>query len=143
MKAQVIYATVTGHSKKIAQAIANKTGLPVSDIKNNPQISSCDLLFIISGIYGAENKSELLEYVKKLQPQNIKQVVLITSSTRNTPQGSLRQVLTGLGHTVEDEEFHCEGSFLLKSFGHPNRSEIDNAVRFVENRIEQVLKHAE
>lgn len=143
MKAQVIYATMTGHSKKIAQAIANKTGLPISDIKHNPQITSCDLLFIVSGIYGAENKPELLTFVKNLSPQNIKRIVLLTSSTRNIPQGSLRRVLTELGHNVEVEEFVCEGSFLFKSFGHPNHSEIDGAVKFVESQINKVARNVQ
>ena len=143
MKAQVIYATMTGHSKKIAQEIADKTGIPISNIKNNPQISSCDLLFIISGIYGGENKPELLTFAKNLSPQSIKRVVLMTSSTRNTPQGSLRRVLTEAGHTVEAEEFVCEGSFLLKSFRHPNRDEIASAVKFVETKMNKVSKQDE
>jgi flavodoxin len=132
MNAQIIYATMTGHSRKIAQAIANKTGMPIYDINKEPKIQPCDLLFIVGGIYGGEYKAELLEFAKNLPVQNVKRIALLTSSTRNSAQGSLRRVLNEAGHTVEEKEFLCKGSFLFKSFRHPNQSEIDDAVKFVE-----------
>lgn len=66
MKAQILHATTTGHSRKIAEAIAKNMGIPVYNLKSNPQIPPCDLLFIVSGIYGGEVKPELLAFAKGL-----------------------------------------------------------------------------
>lgn len=131
MNTQILYATMTGHSKKIAKAIASKTGAPIHDLKTKPSIPACDILYIVSGIYGGESKPELLEFVKKLSSKDIKRVVLITSSTRNVQQGSLRKALMEAGINVVSEEYQCQGGFLFKAMGHPNKSEIDGAVDFV------------
>ncbi len=135
MNAQILYASMTGHSKKIAEAIANSTGIPVHNLKNNPQIPPCDLLIIVSGIYAGEHKPELSEFVKRLSPSEIKKAALITSSTRNTTQGSLRATLEEMGIKTESEEYVCKGSFLFMGLGHPNRSEIDGAVEYVKKLI--------
>lgn len=52
MDAQILYATMTGHSRKIAKAIAKETGLPLFDLKEKPVLPPCGLLLVISGIYG-------------------------------------------------------------------------------------------
>lgn len=134
MSVQILYATMTGHSKKIAKAICAKTGGQIHDLKTKPSIPACDILFIVSGIYGGESKLELLEFVKKLSSENIKKVVLITSSTRNIQQGNLREALSEAGLNVINEEYHCQGGFLLKAMGHPNRSEVEGAVDFALKR---------
>lgn len=135
MKAQVLYATMTGHSKKIAHAIAERLGTQPHDLKQNPTLPDCDLLFIVSGIYSGEAKPELLSFVKTLSPNQVKKVALITSSTRNSAQGSLRKTLTDIGIPVETEEYLCQGGFLFKAMGHPNKDEIEGAVAFAEKCI--------
>jgi len=137
MNTQILYASMSGHSKKIAKAIADKTGAPLYNLKTQPTIPPCDTLFIVSGIYGGESSPELLEYAKKMPANQAERIVLITSSTRGTAQGTLRKTLTEAGHRVETQEYLCTGGFLLMAFGHPNRSEIDNAVSFAEKFIRQ------
>ncbi|MEG0752691.1 MAG: flavodoxin domain-containing protein [Angelakisella sp.] len=138
MTTQLLYASMSGHSKKIAQAIAEKTGVPMHNLKTQPTIPPCDTLFIVSGIYGGESSPELLEYAKKMPENQAKHIVLITSSTRGTAQGTLRKTLTEAGHRVETQEYLCTGGFLFMAFGHPNRSEIDGAVSFAEKLMEKL-----
>ncbi len=135
MNAQILYATMTGHSKKIAQSISKETGIPVYDLKTKPQIPACDLLIIVSGIYGGEYKKDLLDFVKTLSSNNIRKVVLVTSSTMNKKQGSLKATLEQAGLKVNKEEYHCQGSFLFKAMGHPNQEEISNAIKFVKKQL--------
>ncbi len=136
MKAQILYASMSGHSKKIAEAIAQSTGITAYNIKDNPQIMPCDLLFIVSGIYAGEVKPELLDFVKGLTKAQVKKVALITSSTRGNSQGSLRATLVKAGIEVIKEEYLCKGSFFLVGLGHPNRSEIEGAVAYARRIIE-------
>ncbi|PKM68355.1 MAG: hypothetical protein CVU95_03920 [Firmicutes bacterium HGW-Firmicutes-2] len=137
MKTQVLYATMTGHSKKIAHAIAKDLDTKAHDLKDDPIIPNCDLLLIVSGIYSGEAKPELLNYVKNLSPTLIKKVALITSSTRNSAQGSLRQTLVDTGINVEPEEYLCQGGFLFKAMGHPNKDEIEGAVTFAQKLVKE------
>jgi flavodoxin len=137
MKTQVLYATMTGHSKKIAHTIAERLGTQAYDLKDDPIIPNCDLLLIVSGIYSGEVKPELLNYVKNLSPALIKKVALITSSTRNSAQGSLRQTLVDTGINVEPEEYLCQGGFLFKAMGHPNKDEIEGAVVFAQKLVKE------
>ena len=132
MNAQILYATMTGHSRKIANAIAQKTGLPVHDLAAQPRIPDCDLLFIVSGIYGGECKPELLAHAQQIKA---KRVVLITSSTRGIAQGGLRATLTRAGLTVDAREYQCKGSFLFAAMGHPNRVELNEAAEFAAKMV--------
>ena len=136
MNAQILYATLTGHSRKLAKAIAQKTGLTAHDLAAQPHIPDCDLLFIVSGIYGGESKPELLTYAQQIKA---KQVVLITSSTRGAAQGGLRAALTKAGLTVDAREYQCKGSFLFAAMGRPNRAELNEAADFAA----KVLNSAE
>ncbi len=136
MNAQILYATMSGHSKKIAEAIAKSMEIPIHNLKDNPQIPACDLLIIVGGIYAGQYKNELLEFVKKLSPSEIKKAALVTSSMRCSTQGSLRTTLCEAGIAVEDEEYLCKGSFLFIGLGHPNKSEIEGAVAFAKKMLE-------
>jgi len=47
MKCSIIYYTKTGHSRKIAKAIAQELGIEAQDVKSNPVMKDVDLLFIV------------------------------------------------------------------------------------------------
>ncbi|MHC1723922.1 MAG: flavodoxin domain-containing protein [Aminipila sp.] len=137
MKTEIIYATMTGHSKKISSAIAKKLGITAYNIKENSQISNCDLLYIVSGIYGGDCSPELLKFTQNLSSKQAKKVALITSSTRVVPQNTIRDVLALNGIEVLKDEYLCKGGFLFKAFSHPNKDEINGAVKFAEKLIEE------
>ncbi|MEA4989125.1 MAG: flavodoxin domain-containing protein [Anaerovorax sp.] len=135
MKTSIVYASMTGHSKKIALEIARELNISVYNIKENPLIDSCDLLFIVSGIYGGQCKQELLEFVKHLKNTQVKSAALITSSMKKVAQKAIREVLTSNGIEVKEEEYLCQGGFLFMGVSHPNKDEITGAVEFAKKYI--------
>ena len=137
MKTEIVYATMTGHSKKISSAIAKKLGLTAHNIKENPQVSNCDLLYIVSGIYGGDCSPELLKFAQSLSSKQVKKVALITSSTKVVPQKTIRNALALNGIEVLKEEYLCKGAFLFMAFSHPNKEEINGAVGFAEKLIKE------
>lgn len=137
MKTEIIYATMTGHSKKIASSISKKLGITAHSVKENPKICDCDLLFIVSGIYGGDCSPELLKFTQSLSSKQVKKVALITSSTKVVPQKAIRDALVLNGIEVLKEEYLCKGGFLFMAFSHPNKEEIDGAVRFAEKLIKE------
>jgi flavodoxin len=134
MKNAVIYYSKLGHSKKIAQAIANELGVKAQDIRENPEIKDVDQLYIVSGIYGGVSAPQLLEFLKTLDGQQIKRAYLLTSSGGKTTRAAeVRSVLTELGIPVAEEEFTCQGAIFLFGMGHPNKADIQNAIHFVQS----------
>ncbi len=134
MKNAVIYYSKLGHSKKIAQAIANELGVKAQDIRENPEIKDVDQLYIVSGIYGGVSAPQLLEFLKTLDGQKIKRAYLLTSSGGKTTRAAeVRSVLTELGIPVAEEEFTCQGAIFLFGMGHPNKADIQNAIHFVQS----------
>ena len=139
MKIAIIYYTKLGHSKKIAQAIAQEFQVNAHDIRANPELNHVDMLYIVSGIYGGRSEPELIEYLRTFDHQQINQAWLITSSGgKTTPAADVRVVLTERGIPVADEEFTCQGAILFVGMGHPNKADIQNAIKFVRRTMQQV-----
>ena len=133
MKIEIIYATKTGHSKKIATAIAQELKVKATDIKMKPKIEDVDFLYIVSGVYGGKSAPELVEFVKGIDSTQVKQVLLITSSAgKTTPPKEVREVLISNGVQVAEKEYLCQGGFLFVGMGHPNADDIKNAIDFVK-----------
>lgn len=128
-KKAIVYATVTGHSRKIAGAIGKALNLEAVNVSARPIFSNVDLLFIVGGIYGGKSLPALLRFVKTFDANSVKRVVLVTSSAREQTQDRIRVLLQEKGIDVLDE-FHCPGSFLFLSSGHPNKADIQQAVDF-------------
>lgn len=136
MKTGIAFSTMTGHSKKIAQAVGKSSGFEVIPLKNQPQPSGYDLLFLVAGIYGGQCSPQLLESVLAWSPQTVKKVVLMSSSASGVKQTALREALIQVGIEVDEKEFSCDGSFLFTKFRHPNKTDLQAASDFAQ----QILK---
>ena len=131
MKTNIVYSTMTGHSKKVAKAIGNELGIDIINIKSNYQLNDVDLLYIVSGIYGDKSSPNLIEYVKTLNKDQISNVILITlSGAKTTKATEVRELLDNNGIKVL-EEFVCPGGFLCFG-GHPNKEDITNVINFIK-----------
>jgi flavodoxin len=138
MKIGVIYYTKLGHSKKIAQAIANDLGVKAQDIRDPLQLGNIDILYIVSGIYGGKSAPELLKFVKTLDHPQVKKAFLLTSSGGKTTRAEeVRAVLSENGIPVGEEEFTCQGAIFLFGMGHPNKADIQNAIQFAQRTSSQ------
>jgi flavodoxin len=139
MKIAIIYYSKLGHSKKIAQAIAQEFQVKAHDIRANPELNHVDMLYIVSGIYGGRTAPELIAYLRTLERQQINRAWLITSSGgKTTPAEDVRVILAERGIPVADEEFTCQGAIVFVGIGHPNRLDIQNSIKFVKQTMQQV-----
>jgi Flavodoxins len=132
-KISVIYASKTGHSKQLANAIAKEFKTEAHNFSSNPELDNTDLLFIVGGIYGGKSLPEFLQFIKNLDPAKIKKAALITSCTSGkTEQKEIRSLLEAKNIEVVKDEYICRGNFLLLGMGHPNEKEISDAVLFAK-----------
>lgn len=137
MKTAIVYFSKTGHSKKIAKAMAQNLNMEVINIKENKKPENVDLLFVVGGIYGGQSMPEMTNYIKSLSPTNAKKAVLMTSCTSKvTPQATIRTLLQENKIEVLEEEFICQGSFLFMGMGHPNKADFQSAIDFAKKVIE-------
>jgi hypothetical protein len=92
------------------------------------------LLFIIGGIYADKSDPAMIAYIKRLERNKVNKVALITSCASNkTKQDIVRDTLLRNNIEVLPEEFICKGSFLFMGLGHPNETDINNAVSYAKN----------
>lgn len=135
---RVVYATKTKHSKKIAEAIGKELGTKAINVTDNPSVEKTELLFIIGGIYGGDSLPELLGFVDRLDPDNVKRVALVTScASKSQGQENVRKRLEEKGIDVIDERL-IQGSFLLYKLGRPNKADIQEAVDFARTLQERL-----
>ncbi len=128
----VVYATMTKHSKKIAEAVGTALKVKAQNVKESPVLGETGLLFIVGGIYGGESMPEMLKFVKNMDATMIKSAALITSSVSDKKgQDSVRKLLEEKGIKVVDE-MRCFGNFTVVKLGHPNKTEISRAVDFAK-----------
>ena len=133
MKTAVVYFSRTGHSKKIAEAIAASLELKAIDVKTKPTLEAVDLLIMVGGIYGGASSPELKSYAESISKQQVRKVLLITSCvSKRQKQEMIRQILVKNGVEVVSDEFICQGNFLFFGIGHPNSEEIKAAGSFVK-----------
>lgn len=136
MKTALVYFSRTGHSKRIAKAIAEALQIAALDVKSEPVLNEVDLLFIVGGIYGGASSPELKAYAEGLSKSSVKKAALITSClNRIHRQSMIREILTRKGIDVAPDEFVCRGSFLFFGLGHPSKEEIDAAISFARRAI--------
>lgn len=141
MKHIICYWTKTGHSKKLALALAEALSVPALDLKTQFPEEPSDTLFLVSGIYAGQNDPELLEKLQKLEPGKVGKVVLITSCTSGTtPQDQARKTLLDRGIQVVSREFLCKGRFLIFAWSHPNQTDLENAVEFAKEVLSMDLR---
>lgn len=134
MKIQLIYASKTGHSKKIARAISEELGIKMSAVSDQPKFQEVDLLYIVGGIYGGKSLPGMIDFIKTLNNKQVKKAVLITSCvSKKMGQTEIRKLLSEKNIEVLDKEFICQGNFLFFGLGHPNKTDIDDAVHFAKN----------
>ena len=138
MKIAVLYRSMTGHSKKIANAISKELHIEAQNIKTKPELKKADLVFFVGGIYSGKSLPDMLDYIKTLNACAVKKAVLITSSASDKKgQDEVRSILMSNKIEVEQKEYRCRGNFLFVKMGRPNKSEIESAVNFAKDIINQ------
>lgn len=134
MNAQVVYHSMTGHSRKIAKAIGEALGVTARTTKEYYAKPNKDTLFIVSGIYGEKTAPDLLNFVKSLKDSSIKTAVLLSScASGRTERADLVTALQDAGIAVHPERFVCPGSFLVFRLGRPNKADVQAAVEFIKH----------
>ncbi|GHU57490.1 hypothetical protein AGMMS49975_23170 [Clostridia bacterium] len=135
MKIAVRYLSKSGNTKKIAEIIATAVGvtaLPISDGLND----SVDLLFLGGALYAFGIDDELKEFIKKLQHEQVKGVVVFsTTAVVKSAYPHIKKALAERGIATLGKEFHCRGQFSITHKNRPNEQDCESAREFAKQFV--------
>jgi flavodoxin len=142
MKTWVLYYSKGGNTKKIADAIAEELGVPKSEqIPPAYPPEGVNLLFLGTGLYAGKPDSKMVEFVRTLNNNRVKNAVVFgtSSSDQGTAIEAVKSLLKEKDINVIDETFSCKGKFLLFNRSKPDNNDIKAAKEFAR-RISDSLK---
>lgn len=128
---KILYNTMTGNTKKVAEAIAEGLGLEAEKITKETDISDVDLLFIGEGNYAGGGRKSTSLFISKLDKTKVKNIAVFGTYARVSAVNKMKRDLEKQGFNVLDETFQCRGKawkVIYKS--HPNEEDLNNAKKF-------------
>lgn len=144
MKCTVVYCSRRGHTRKVAEAIAEVCNVEATSITESHSLEDVDLLFVGMNIKDGKPDDLMLHYLDQLPVKKIRAAVVFSTCSSNEDHMALAvSLLKHKGITVCKEHFVCEGSHWLKAYGHPNVDDLNQAKEFahrVLNAFEQLVQ---
>lgn len=125
----VRYFSRTGHTKQIAEAMAQELGCEALST-SDPICGYTDTLFLGGAIYAGKIDENLKEFITRLDRKNVGKIILFGDAAISDPCKKIRKLLTDKGMAAETETFTCKGSFKIIAKGHPNVTDMENAKAF-------------
>jgi flavodoxin len=140
MNTQVAYYSVTGNTRKVAEAIAASASCVLTTIGQDQfDGERIDLLFLGAAVYATHDHgvhAAVRKFIASLDPDKIKKVALFsTGFIQSEAIAMMRRLLEAKGLTVADESFFCLGRFTLFNLGHPNSKDLQAAAGFAKKSM--------
>lgn len=132
----ILYYSMTGNTKKMADVIAAALGVKATSIKAQPALPQDGLLFIGSGSYGDKHSDDMAKFLEKNDFSGRKVALFGTSGKGEGKEvQSMAEALQKKGATVTGS-YYCKGkSFVVVNLGHPNADEFEGARKFAREMI--------
>jgi flavodoxin len=137
MKTWVLYYSKGGNTKKIADAIAEE----LEDVLKSEQIppayppENVALLFLGTGEYAGKPDPKIIEFIRTLTPDRVKNVAVFGTSGSGLAEGkaisTVKSLLKEKGINVVDESYSCKGKFFIfMNRNKPDASDIKSAKEY-------------
>lgn len=128
------YYTRSGNTKKLAEALEKTLGVTAEDV-TVPLPDKADLLFLGSSVYAGGVDKSVKKFIES-NKDNIGQIICFgTSAGAKSTRNKIKKHAEKLGVKVADNEFHCNGKFLLFHKGRPNETDLQDAQDWAKTLI--------
>jgi flavodoxin len=135
---EVVYYSLTGNTRKVAEAIASELGVEAKNIRNVDTISQDAFIFLGSGYYGAVLVKDIADFIDRNKLQGRKVALFGTSGFGWERELSIMEKqVSGKGVEVIGR-FNCFGRFAAIKRGHPLPEELDQARSFARSIAQSV-----
>ena len=141
MEIKVMYHSMTGNTKKVAETIASVAGVSAEAIGGPETFSKpVDLLFIGDGIYAGGMSRKTKAFIAGLDSAMVKHAAVFgTYGGEEKVITAMKTLLKEKGIMVLEESFACKGkAWFIANQNHPNQEDIKNASAFGSRSIESV-----
>ncbi len=128
---EVVYYSMCGNTKKVAEAIAAELGMKAENVKAKKGLTKDSFVFLGSGCYANKPGRKLREFIARNDFKG-RQVALFGTSGngKGNEVRAMEELLKPTGALIRDS-FYCKGkSFFLFNRGHPSQKELANAREF-------------
>lgn len=128
---EVIYYSMTGNTKKLAEAIATELNVAAEHVNPNIKLANESLLFLGTGLYGPFQSGGLKGFVDGNHFEERKVALFGTSGEgKGRELGALEDAVTTKGAEIVGK-FHCKGEFLFFiNRKHPTSEDLKRARNF-------------
>jgi flavodoxin I len=130
MTYEVVFFTMTGNTKKVAEAIAAELNVSADDVKNKNELTEDSFVFLGSGCYGSQPGKGIIGFIDKQDFKGRKVALFGTSGYGHS--GSLKALekkLAAKGAEVIGI-YHCKGKWLLANRHNPDDNDLQKAREF-------------
>ena len=133
MNVKVFYHSMTGNTKKVAEAIAAVANVPAEAITGSESITEpIDLLFLGDGIYAGKMAKPTKAFLENLNGTLIGQAAVFgTYGGQTKAITAMADSLREKGISVSKESFSCKGqAWALANRNHPDENDLNAARQF-------------
>ena len=135
---EVIYYSMTGNTKKIAEAIATELDVVAENVKTKAKLAEESFVFLGAGKYGPLRSWGLTEFIDGNNFDGRKVALFGTSGDgKGKEVQALEETLTAKGAKISGR-FYCKGMFLfIINRKHPTSEDLENARKFARELVLQ------
>jgi flavodoxin len=138
-KFEVVYYSLTGNTRKVAEAMADELGVTAKNIRTLDTVSQDAFIFLGSGYYGAVLVKDIADFIDRNGLQGRKVALFGTSGFGWEKELSIMEKqISGKGDEVVGR-FNCFGRFAAVKRGHPDTQELDQAKTFARSIAQRVI----
>ncbi|MBR4655665.1 MAG: flavodoxin [Oscillospiraceae bacterium] len=134
MKAAIRYFSLTGNTKKLAEAIAAELGMEAKGIME-PLEEEAELVFLCNSVYWAGIDKRVKQFVKANADKIHVLVNVSTAAMIESTYGQMKKVAADAGVKLCEKEFHCRGKFAALHSGHPDAEDLKAVREFAREII--------
>ena len=134
MKVAVRYFTKTGHTKLLADAVAEAAGVKAETV-DVPLTEDVDILFLGSAVYAANLDEAVKSFIDSISVSVGKIVPFSSAAILKGTYKQVKACAEAKCLKVSDEEFFCKGAFGVIAKGRPNQKDAEDIKAFAKRII--------
>ena len=135
---EVVYYSLTGNTKKVAEAIATELDVIAENVKTKAKLAEESFVFLGAGKYGPLRSWGLEEFIDGNNFDGRKVALFGTSGDgKGKEVEALEETVTAKGAKISGR-FYCKGEFLfIINRKHPTSEDLENARKFARELVLQ------
>ena len=128
---EVVYYSMTGNTKKVAEVIAAELGVKAESVKTKRELAKDSFVFLGSGCYADKPGGKLRKFIARNDFKGREVALFGTSGSGEGHEvRTIEELLKPKGALIRGS-FCCQGkSFFLFDRGHPSNEELAKARKF-------------